>query len=48
MNFSTDEVVYLEIGDRNSDDAVFYPDDDLQALMVDGKWQFRHKDGSAY
>ena len=42
------EVVYLEIGDRSIDDAGIYPDDDLQALFVDGKWEFTHKDGSTY
>ena len=45
----TDEVVlYLEVGDRTPDDRVAYPDDDLQALMVDGRWTFLHKDGSPY
>ncbi len=48
VNLSTEEVVYLEVGDRTAGDGVFYPDDDLQAVMVDGKWQFRHKDGSPY
>jgi hypothetical protein len=31
---------------RNDYDA--YPDDDLKALLVDGKWQFVHKDGRPY
>lgn len=45
----TDEVVhYLEVGDRSAGDSVVYPDDDLQAVLVDGKWQFAHKDGSPY
>ncbi len=48
VNLSMEEVVYLEVGDRTPGDAAFYPDDDIQAVMVDGKWQFRHKDGSAY
>ena len=48
MNNSDDEVWYLEIGDRSAGDAVFYPDDDLQANFVDGKWQFAHKNGAAY
>jgi hypothetical protein len=26
----------------------FDPDDDLQALLVEGKWQFAHKDGTPY
>ena len=25
-----------------------YPDDDLKAQVVDGKWRFVHKDGSPY
>ncbi|MEY2654444.1 MAG: hypothetical protein RLZZ524_1472, partial [Pseudomonadota bacterium] len=25
-----------------------YPDDDLQALLVDGRWVFTHKDGRPY
>jgi hypothetical protein len=25
-----------------------YPDDDLQAAFINGKWQFARKDGSAY
>ncbi|MGA9381197.1 MAG: hypothetical protein WBV73_20760 [Phormidium sp.] len=43
-----EEVVYLEIGDRTPGDVVTYPDDDLQAMLVDGKWQFTHKDGQPY
>ena len=48
LNRSNEEVMYLEIGDRSAGDAVMYPDDDLQAVLVDGKWQFAHKDGSPY
>ncbi|MBI3222108.1 MAG: cupin domain-containing protein [Nitrosomonadales bacterium] len=48
VNRTTEEVSYLEVGDRNAGDSVQYPDDDLQALLVDGKWQFAHKDGSPY
>ncbi|MBV6418532.1 MAG: hypothetical protein CMLOHMNK_03406 [Steroidobacteraceae bacterium] len=49
VNRSTEDVVYLEIGDRLPGDSGSYPDDDLQAVMgADGKWQFRHKDGSPY
>lgn len=44
-----DEVVeYLEIGDRSEGDSAHYPDDDLQALRVDGGWRFAHKDGRPY
>ena len=48
VNRSGDEVVYLEVGDRSAGDSVVYPDDDLQAALVDGQWRFAHKDGSPY
>ena len=48
VNETEDEVVYLEIGDRTPGDRASYPDDDLVAVSVDGKWQFTRKDGSAY
>jgi len=41
-------VVYLEVGDRTAGDTATYPDDDLQAAMVNGQWQFAHKDGTPY
>jgi len=47
-NPTSEEVVYLEIGDRTAGDEVSYPDDDLKALMVEGVWRFTHKDGRAY
>ena len=48
VNESGDDVVYLEIGDRTPGDEAVYPDDDLAARLVDGKWKFLHKDGSEY
>ncbi len=48
INRTSEEVVYLEVGDRSIGDMGIYPDDDLQAQFVDGKWQFTHKDGSPY
>jgi uncharacterized cupin superfamily protein len=48
INETDKVVVYLEMGDRTSGDAATYPDDDLQALLVEGKWQFTHKDGTPY
>ena len=48
VNRTSEEVQYLEIGDRSPGDGVVYPDDDLQAVLVDGRWQFTHKDGSRY
>jgi uncharacterized cupin superfamily protein len=47
MNRSESDVIYLEIGDRLPGDAV-YPHDDLSAGVVEGKWQFTHKDGRPY
>lgn len=48
INASGAEVVYLEIGDRTPGDEASYPDDDLAARLVDGRWKFFHKDGSEY
>jgi len=48
VNRTTQDVVYLEIGDRLPGDSVDYPNDDVRAVHVDGAWRFTHKDGSAY
>ncbi|MBD2199409.1 MULTISPECIES: cupin domain-containing protein [Calothrix] len=48
INETTEDVVYLEVGDRTAGDEGQYPDDDIQALLVDGKWKFIHKDGTPY
>jgi uncharacterized cupin superfamily protein len=48
VNRTAADVVYLEVGDRTAGDEGFYPQDDLQAQMVDGKWMFTHKDGRPY
>ena len=49
VNRSDNDVVYLEVGDRSPGDAVFYPDDDIKAVLgADGKWIFEHKDGSPF
>ena len=48
INETSDDVVYLEAGDRTPGDEGSYPDDDLKASMVNGKWQFVHKDGRPY
>lgn len=48
VNRGTEDVVYLEIGDRTPGDAVTYPDDDIRAALVDGKWRFTRKDGTPY
>ncbi|MBW4652348.1 MAG: cupin domain-containing protein [Kaiparowitsia implicata GSE-PSE-MK54-09C] len=48
VNYTQAEVVYLEVGDRTPEDQVTYPDDDLKAVWVEGRWQFTHKDGTPY
>jgi len=48
LNETTEEVMYLDVEYRTPGDEGHYPDDDLKALMVDGKWKFVHKDGSPY
>jgi uncharacterized cupin superfamily protein len=48
VNETAADVVYLEIGDRTPGDEASYPDDDLGAVQVEGKWRFVHKDGSPY
>jgi uncharacterized cupin superfamily protein len=48
INETTEEVVYLEVGDRSPGDEGSYPDDDLKAVLADGKWNFTRKDGIPY
>jgi uncharacterized cupin superfamily protein len=48
MNETLEEVTYLEIGDRTSGDEGTYPDDDLKVRLVEGKWQYFHKNGTPY
>ena len=48
INETEEDVLYLEMGDRTPGDEGSYPDDDLKAQMVDGKWKFVHKNGAPY
>ena len=48
VNESAHDVVYLEIGDRTPGDEGRYPDDDLQAALVEGRWAYLHKDGTPW
>ena len=48
INETTEDVVYLEVGDRTPGDEGSYPDDNLKASLVEGKWKFVHKDGTPY
>lgn len=48
VNRSSNDVVYLEVGDRTPGDSASYPDDDLMLRSVNGSWQVTKKDGSPY
>jgi len=48
QNRTQDEVLYLEIGDRTPGEQASYPDDDIQAVQINGQWRFARKDGTAY
>ncbi|MDB5928260.1 MAG: Cupin domain protein [Betaproteobacteria bacterium] len=48
LNRSGRKATYLEVGDRTPDDAVTYPDDDIDARMKEGRWTFTRKDGTAF
>ena len=48
LNRTDTDVIYLEVGDRSAGDSAVYPDDDLQAVLIEGRWRFLHKDGSPY
>ncbi|HET9625496.1 MAG TPA: cupin domain-containing protein [Kofleriaceae bacterium] len=48
INRTEQEVVLLEVGDRSAGDAVTYPYDDIEAVLVDGRWAFTHKNGQPY
>jgi uncharacterized cupin superfamily protein len=48
VNESAKAALYLEIGDRTPGDGATYPDVDMAAHVVHGKWQFTRKDGSPF
>lgn len=48
VNNTTEDVLYLEVGDRTAGDEAVYPADDIQAELMQGKWRFTHKDGTPY
>jgi uncharacterized cupin superfamily protein len=48
INETDRDVVYLEIGDRTPGEHAIYPDDDLAATLIDGKYRFTRKDGTPY
>ena len=44
VNEGTEDVVYLEVGDRTSGDAASYPEDDI-AGTAGQVWSYTRKDG---
>lgn len=49
INLTQDNVLYLEVGNRTSGDAVTYPTDDLVAVFnSEQQWDFTHKNGEKY
>ncbi len=48
VNETQEEVLYIEVGDRTAGDEASYPDDDIKAMLVNGKWTFTHKNGDPY
>jgi uncharacterized cupin superfamily protein len=48
INETSEDVLYIEVGDRTPGDEAIYPDDDIQAELTDDKWFFTHKNGKPY
>ena len=49
VNRTRADVLLLEVGDRTPGDAATYPDDDIQAVHLEGSmYRFTRKDGSPY
>ena len=46
VNRSDAQASYLEIGSRHPDDTGNYPDVDMHARKIDGKYRFFRKDGT--
>ena len=48
INETSTDVLYLEIGDRSPGDQATYPDDDILAVLTQGRWRYTRKDGTPY
>ena len=48
VNRSGEPAMLLEIGTRMEEDRAHYPEADMAAVKVDGKFRITHKDGTAY
>jgi len=47
-NRSSEDVWYLEVGDRPRSEDVTYPDVDMANAVIDGRPNFTRKDGSSF
>lgn len=48
INETSEDVTYLEVGDRSPGDEATYPEDDLRAEFSAGVWRYVHKDGTPW
>jgi uncharacterized cupin superfamily protein len=48
VNRTDRDVLYLEVGDRATEDGVTYPADDIQAALGPDGWVFTRKDSTPY
>jgi uncharacterized cupin superfamily protein len=48
VNKSSAPATYVEIGTRSVDERSHYPDVDMKAMKVDGKWALTKKDGTGF
>ena len=48
VNRTDRDVQYLEVGDRRAEDAVTYPDDDIEGRATPQGRRFTRKDGTPY
>ena len=48
VNKTNSSATYLEVGTRSLDEATDYPDVDMKAKKIDGKWLLTRKDGTGF
>jgi uncharacterized cupin superfamily protein len=48
INHADTTAIYLEVGDRTTDDTAHYPDDNLVAQSTPNGWQFSDRNGTPY
>jgi len=48
VNRGDTDVVYVEVGSRQAEDAVDYPDNDMIGRTIDGRRTYTHADGTPF